>query len=109
VAGNIKVTDQELQHLSGRITTVNDSMHTEVRNLERVMESAHASWRGEGANAYQTLQSEVNDDVRKLNAVLLQIKDAVDATRKDFSSSDAEQAAQLKAMQGHGGSKIAGL
>lgn len=109
MAGHIKVTDQELKHLSTRITTVNESLHHEIRNLERVMEAAHASWQGHGANAYQTLQSEVNDDVRKLNTILLEIKDAVDATRKDFSSSDAEQAAVLKALQGHGGSKIAGL
>ena len=106
MSSSIKITDQELEALSKRITTVNESIHAEIRNLERVIDMVSPGWRGQAANAYKVLQAQVNDDVAKLNRVLLQIKEAVDATRKDFATEEAENVAVLNAMQG---SKISGL
>jgi WXG100 family type VII secretion target len=105
MSSNIKITDQELDALSKRITNVNDSIHTEIRNLERVIDMVSPGWRGQASNAYKLLQAQVNDDVTKLNRVLLQIKEAVDTTRKDFATEEAENAAVLNSMQ----SKIGGL
>lgn len=105
MAPNIKITDQELDALARRIGTVNESIQAEVRNLERVIDMVAPGWRGQASNAYKLLQAQVNDDVTKLNRVLLQIREAVEATKRDFATEEAENTAVMNAMQ----SKIGGL
>lgn len=105
MAPNVRISDQELDALSRRITNVNEGIQAEVRNLDRVIDMVSPGWRGQASNAYKLLQSQVNDDVTKLNRVLMQIREAVEATKRDFTTEEQEKAAVLNAMQ----SKIGNL
>jgi WXG100 family type VII secretion target len=88
-------TEEEMVAFSNRISSVNNSVQGEIRRLQTVIDTITSGWRGSAATAYNNLQSQVNQDATRLNNVLNDIKEAIDATTKNYSASEEEQRASI--------------
>lgn len=84
-------TEEEMVAFSNRISTVNSSIQGEIRRLQTVIDTITSGWKGQAATAYNNLQSQVNQDANRINQILLDIKEAIDATTKNYSASEQEQ------------------
>lgn len=76
---------------SGRISSVNSSIQGEIQRLQTVIDTITAGWKGQAATSYNNLQSQVNQDATRLNQILNDIKEAIDATTKNYVASEEEQ------------------
>ncbi|MEU9116606.1 WXG100 family type VII secretion target [Streptomyces sp. NPDC048483] len=88
-------TEEEMVQFSGRISTVNQSIEGEIRHLNQVVDNITSGWKGAAASSYNQLQSKVNDDAKRINQLLAEIKEAIDQTTKNYSASEDEQAQSM--------------
>jgi len=95
MAGQFRVTEQELQTLSSKITEVNGSIQGEVKRLDGVISQIASGWQGQAATAYHRLQQQWNEDARKMNNILNDIKEAVDSTRQNYSATEEQQNSEV--------------
>lgn len=95
MAGQFRVTEQELQALSSKITEVNGSIQGEVKRLDGVISQIASGWQGQAATAYHRLQQQWNEDARKMNNILNDIKEAVDSTRQNYSATEEQQNSEV--------------
>ncbi|MET9295864.1 WXG100 family type VII secretion target [Streptomyces sp. NPDC003077] len=84
-------TEAEMVAFSGRIASVNESIQGQIKRLNGVVEGITSGWRGAAATSYHQLQTQVNDDATRLNQLLSEIKEAIDATTKNYVASENEQ------------------
>ncbi|MET8679872.1 WXG100 family type VII secretion target [Streptomyces sp. NPDC004647] len=91
MAGQFTTTEEEMVAFSGRISSVNSSIQGEIKRLQTVIDTLTGGWKGAAANAYNTMQTQVNEDANKLNQILMDIKEAIDATTKNYVASEEEQ------------------
>ncbi|MDX2853905.1 MULTISPECIES: WXG100 family type VII secretion target [Streptomycetaceae] len=97
------MTEEEMVAFSNRISTVNSSIQGEIRRLQTVIDTITSGWKGSAATAYNNLQSQVNQDANKINQILGDIKEAVDASTKNYSASEEEQRASIQGISAQGG------
>lgn len=95
MAGQFRVTEDELQALSSKISSVNSSIQGEVKRLDGVIGGIASGWKGQAATSYHRLQQQWNEDARKMNNILNDIKEAVDSTRKNYSATEEQQNADI--------------
>jgi WXG100 family type VII secretion target len=88
-------TEEEMVAFSNKISTVNGQIQGEISRLQTVIDTITSGWKGAAATSYNNLQTQVNEDATKLNQILGEIKDAIDTTTKNYSSSEEEQAASI--------------
>lgn len=100
MAGQYTVTEEEMRAFSNRISTVNSSIQGEISRLQTVVDNITSGWKGQAASAYNNLQSQVNEDAKKLNQVLGEIKEAIDSTTSSYQASEEEQAASITHVAG---------
>ncbi|TQF05350.1 WXG100 family type VII secretion target [Kitasatospora acidiphila] len=100
MAGQFTTTAEEMRALSTRITQVNEQINTEVKNLNALIGEVAGGWQGQAATAYHTLQQRWNDDVTALNNVLNDIRGAIDATTKNYSTTEDDQRSALNGVPG---------
>lgn len=92
MSGNsFKVTEAEMVRFSGKIGTVSETIQGEIRHLNMVVDNITSGWKGQAANSYNRLQSQVNEDATRINQLLREIKEAIDETTKNYSASEEEQ------------------
>jgi len=77
------------------IDAVNAGVQGEITRLQGVVDDITAGWKGEAANAYHQLQTQVNTDATRLNDILRSIKEAIDLTSRNYAQSDEEQRTSL--------------
>lgn len=90
------MTEEEMVAFSGRISSVNSSIQGEIRRLQQVIDTITSGWKGSAATAYNNLQGQVNQDATKINQILNDIKEAIDATTKNYSASEDEQRSTIQ-------------
>ncbi|MFD7663421.1 WXG100 family type VII secretion target [Streptomyces sp. NPDC059788] len=88
-------TEEEMVAFSGRISSVNQSIQGEITRLNGVVEGITSGWKGAAASSYHQLQTQVNDDAKRLNQLLNEIKEAIDSTTKNYVASEEEQAQSM--------------
>ncbi|MCB5909313.1 WXG100 family type VII secretion target [Streptomyces pinistramenti] len=88
-------TEEEMVAFSGKIASVNHSIQGEIQHLNTVVDNITSGWRGAAATSYNQLQSKVNEDATRLNQLLGEIKEAIDATTKNYVASEDEQAQSI--------------
>lgn len=76
---------------SNKISSVNSSIQGEIKRLQTVVDTVTGGWQGAAATSFNTMQNQVNTDATKLNQVLGEIKEAIDATTKNYAASEEEQ------------------
>jgi WXG100 family type VII secretion target len=100
MAGQFTTTAEEMRAFSARITQVNSQIQSEIQKLNALIGEVAGSWKGEAATAYHQLQERWNDDANSLNKVLDEIRQAIDATTKQYSATEDQQRSSLSGVQG---------
>lgn len=90
------MTEEEMVAFSGRISSVNSSIQGEIRRLQTVIDTITGGWKGSAATAYNNLQQQVNQDANKINQILLDIREAIDQSTRNYSVSEEEQRSQIQ-------------
>ncbi|MYT28998.1 MULTISPECIES: WXG100 family type VII secretion target [unclassified Streptomyces] len=95
MAGQFTLTHEEMVAFSGKIDSVNHAITGELQRLQTVVDSITSGWKGQAASSYHQLQSQVNEDGKRINQLLAEIKEAVDQTTGNYQSSEEEQAQSI--------------
>jgi WXG100 family type VII secretion target len=95
MAGQFRVTEDELKALSSKISETNSSIQGEVKRLDGVISQIAGGWQGQAASAYHRLQQQWNEDANKMNQILNDIKEAVDSTRQNYSVTEEQQNSEV--------------
>ncbi|MFI5758865.1 WXG100 family type VII secretion target [Streptomyces sp. NPDC051569] len=95
MAGQFQVTEDELRVLSGKIDTVRGQVQGEISRLNGVIDQIASGWKGQAASSYQQLQNRWNEDAKRMNDILSDIKEAVDSTRTNYSASEEQQNSEI--------------
>lgn len=96
MSGQFTTTAEEMIAFSNRIGEVNASVQGEIQRLNALVDEIKTGWKGQAAAAYQQLQTRFNEDATKLNQVLDEIRQAIDATTKAYSQTEEEARASLR-------------
>jgi WXG100 family type VII secretion target len=91
MSGQFRTTADEMRAFSSRISDVNSQIQQELSRLNSLVESVTSGWQGDAAQSYHQLQTKWNDDANKLNKVLNEIKEAIDSTSAQYTSTEQEQ------------------
>jgi WXG100 family type VII secretion target len=91
---------QALTKLQGDIQDHVHLLDQQISKLNGIVDNVKGSWKGQGANAYTTLQQQVNDDARNLRKVLEAIRQAVEDAKTGFHSADDEQSSKFRSVDG---------
>ncbi|MBB1244776.1 WXG100 family type VII secretion target [Streptomyces durbertensis] len=91
MSGRFTTTEEEMVAFSNKISNVSSSIQGEIKRLQTVVDTITGGWKGAAATSFNTMQSQVNTDATKLNQVLAEIKEAIDATTKNYVASEEEQ------------------
>ncbi|MFJ6217383.1 WXG100 family type VII secretion target [Streptomyces sp. NPDC092296] len=100
MSGQFRTTAEEMRAFSARIADVNASIQQELSRLNSLVSSVTGTWQGQAATAYHQLQERWNEDATKLNRVLDEIKQAIDATTAQYSATEEEQRSSLGNITG---------
>ncbi|GAA2158132.1 hypothetical protein GCM10009760_60910 [Kitasatospora kazusensis] len=95
MSGQFTTTAEEMTAFANRIGEVNQQVQGEIQRLNTLVDETKASWKGAGADAYAQLQARFNEDASALNKVLDEIKQAIEATTKQYSANEQEQHSSL--------------
>jgi WXG100 family type VII secretion target len=95
MAGQFRVTEDELTKLSSDINTANGQLQGEIRRLNGVIDQIAGGWQGQAAQAYHQLQERWNSDAKRMADILNDIKEAVDSTRSNYSASESQQHSEI--------------
>jgi WXG100 family type VII secretion target len=95
MSGQFRTTADEMRAFSARIAEVNSQIQQELSRLNNVVSSVSGGWQGAAATSYQQLQQKWNEDASKLNRVLNEIKEAIDSTSQQYTSTEQEQQSGL--------------
>jgi WXG100 family type VII secretion target len=98
---NLNVEHDNLLKLESDLEKMKGTLQTQIRTLQTVVESVSGSWTGAAAIEYSRLQSDVNEDVRRMAGVLETIKQLVGEARGNFSSMDDEHRQALAKLRGN--------
>ncbi|WP_399085038.1 WXG100 family type VII secretion target [Streptomyces sp. BBFR2] len=93
--GNFQVTAEEMVAFSGKIDSVAQAIDGEIRRLGGTVENVSSAWKGQAATRYHQLQTQVNEDATRINQLLKEIKEAIDQTTGNYTSSEEDQAASI--------------
>ncbi|PHQ53414.1 WXG100 family type VII secretion target [Streptomyces cinnamoneus] len=81
---------------------MHDTLEGRITALNGVIDSVEGHWKGIAANAYNELQRQVNDDVRRLKELLSFTKDAIVASDKGFTQEEHNQLNNFKGVASAG-------
>ncbi|KUL37376.1 hypothetical protein ADL22_21655 [Streptomyces sp. NRRL F-4489] len=95
MAGQFTTTHEEMVAFSGKIDSVNQAIQGEIQRLQTVVDTITSGWKGQAASSYHQLQSQVNEDGNRINQLLAEIKEAIDQTTQNYTSSEEEQAQSI--------------
>ncbi|KQV16148.1 MULTISPECIES: WXG100 family type VII secretion target [unclassified Kitasatospora] len=91
MSGQFTTTADEMIAFANRIGEVNSSVQGEIQRLNTLVDEIKQGWQGQAAAAYQQLQTRFNEDATKLNQVLDEIRQAIEATTKQYAQTEEEQ------------------
>lgn len=91
MSGQFTTSASDMKLFSAHIAEVNSQIQQELGRLENLINTIAAGWKGDAAIAYQTLQSQWNEDAGKLNRVLNEIKEAIDGTSSQYTATESDQ------------------
>jgi WXG100 family type VII secretion target len=95
MSGQFRTTADEMRAFSARISDVNAQIQAELSRLESLVSSITSGWQGSAASSYNTLQAKWNQDAAKLNKVLNEIKEAIDASSASYTGTEQEQQSSM--------------
>ncbi|MDH6579650.1 WXG100 family type VII secretion target [Kitasatospora sp. MAP5-34] len=100
MSGQFRTTAEEMNQFANRIGEVNQQVQQEIAKLNSLVDETKAGWQGSAATAYQQLQDRFNQDATALNKVLDEIKQAIEATTKQYAATEQEQHSSMTSAAG---------
>ncbi|GAA3042374.1 WXG100 family type VII secretion target [Streptomyces olivoverticillatus] len=94
----LRLEDGRLNGLANDLGTMHDTLEGRIAALNAVVDSIEGHWKGIAANAYNGLQRQVNDDVRRLKELLAFTKEAIVASDRGFTQEEHERLNSFKGV-----------
>ncbi|MER7771919.1 WXG100 family type VII secretion target [Kitasatospora sp. NPDC096140] len=98
--GQFTMTAQEMLAFANKIEQAIGQIEGERAKLISTVSGITVGWQGQAATAYTNLQNKVNEDIGKLKESLTAIKHAIEATTKQYATTEEEQKAMFSNTQG---------
>lgn len=103
MADKLRLTGSEIDELIKNLQTMHDGLDDRLRTLNGVINSVEGHWKGIAANAYNHLQDQANQDVKRIQRLLAFTKEAVQASKGGFDEQETEQLNKFKGLSGGSG------
>ncbi|MEU1806200.1 WXG100 family type VII secretion target [Streptomyces sp. NPDC019937] len=100
MAEKLRVEGHDFKSLESAIDWMEGQLTQRVGKLNGVIDEIEGHWKGIAAGAYNNLQTEVNNDVRRVNQLLSFTKELVKASRDGFDAEELEQLRKIKSVGG---------
>jgi len=94
----LKVGDQSLKDFQDELTRKFDDVKGQLKTLQGVIDSLEGRWKGIGAGAFDTKQTEINNGMVRIAKLMLNFQEAIQVTRTTSSNTDDEVEAALKGV-----------
>ncbi|MFI6349915.1 WXG100 family type VII secretion target [Streptomyces sp. NPDC050560] len=104
-----KISDSALAKLEQQIADKFDSIKGQVHTLQGTIDSLEGHWRGIGAGAFDSKQSEINTSLVRMGNILAKFVDAMNTTRKLKNDNEDEIRASVQAIDVHDGAPSSAL
>lgn len=98
-----KLTDAEVQKKEQKLAGQIENINGQVRNLQNVIDEVETHWKGIGAGAYNRVQHDINERMKKLNRLLAYFLEGIEASRKSSTNNEHDIAQALKGIDVVGG------
>ncbi|MTE21280.1 hypothetical protein F0L17_19600 [Streptomyces sp. TRM43335] len=89
--GNFQSNDAELKSLLDEVRDMQAKLKSKISNLNAVVDTIQAAWKGDAHAQYDRLQRSTNDYARKLDGNLRMIEEALQASKDGFTANEIDQ------------------
>ncbi len=89
--GGFQSSDADLNDLIGDVQEMQAKLKSKIANLNAVVDTIQAAWKGDAASSYDRLQRQTNEYAQKLDGQLQMMEEALQASKKGFSANEIEQ------------------
>ncbi|MFF9866720.1 WXG100 family type VII secretion target [Streptomyces sp. NPDC093595] len=98
-----KVGDQSLKDFQDEISNRFESVKGQLKSLQGVIDSLEGNWKGIGAGAFDTKQTEINQAMVRIAKLLLNFQEAIQVTRTTAGNTEDEVEKALRGVDVTGG------
>lgn len=85
-----KLSDEMLLKLEGELTKRFDSVRGQLKTLQATIDSLEGAWKGIGANAFNSKQSDINLKMGNIATRLVNFQEAIKAARTISGNTEDE-------------------
>ncbi|MET7618798.1 WXG100 family type VII secretion target [Streptomyces sp. NPDC005408] len=85
-----KVGDQSLKDFQDEISRNFEDVKGQLKTLQGVIDGVEGHWKGVGAGAFDTKQTEINQGMVRIAKMLLNFQEAIQVTRTTAGNTDDE-------------------
>ncbi|CAL9578370.1 WXG100 family type VII secretion target [Streptomyces albus] len=93
-----KLEDAALRKKEEWLVSKIDNINGQVKGLQGVIDSIEGHWKGIGAGAFDTKQTEINNRMQKLNRLLAYFLEGIEAARKASGLNEDDIAKALRGI-----------
>ncbi|MFJ1993296.1 MULTISPECIES: WXG100 family type VII secretion target [Streptomyces] len=98
MADKLRLTGSEIDKLIRDLGSMHDGLEARISTLNGVIDAVEGHWKGIAANAYNNLQTQVNQDVKRIKELLAFTKEAVQASKGGFDEHEVERLNDFKSV-----------
>ncbi|MFF7653403.1 WXG100 family type VII secretion target [Streptomyces sp. NPDC007983] len=107
MADKLRLTGSEIDKLIKDLQHMEDGLTGRLNALNEVINSVEGHWKGIAANAYNHLQTQANEDVKRIQKLLAFTREAVEASKGGFDAQEVEHLNEFKrAAEGVGSNHV---
>ncbi|ASQ97281.1 MULTISPECIES: WXG100 family type VII secretion target [Streptomyces] len=96
MADKLRLTGSEIDKLIRDLGSMHDGLEARISTLNGVIDAVEGHWKGIAANAYNNLQTQANQDVKRIKELLAFTKEAVQASKGGFDEQEVERLNDFK-------------
>ncbi|MEU4153849.1 MULTISPECIES: WXG100 family type VII secretion target [unclassified Streptomyces] len=93
-----KVSDKDLIVLEKELTHRFESVKGQLKELQALIDSLEGNWKGIGAGAFNTKQTEINERMVHIGGILVKFIEAMSQTRRIKDGTEDEVRAQVQGI-----------
>ncbi|GAA2397342.1 hypothetical protein GCM10010420_24030 [Streptomyces glaucosporus] len=96
--GDFQSSESDLNDLIRDVRSMQEKLKSKINNLNNVVDTIEAGWKGDAARSYDHLQRQTNDYAQKLDRQLQLMEEALSASKDGFSNNEIEQIQKFKTL-----------
>lgn len=100
---DLQTSAQDQTGLATKIDTFSSEVGSHIRSLNNVVDLIEGGWKGSAQGAYNTLQTQLNDQLQSMQRHLGDLRDIMRMSANGFSNQESEQLHKFRSMQGNTG------